>query len=237
MTKTSSVKHQAPSLKGQDTGIRVLLVDDHEVVRRGLRTILKGEPDIEVVGEAASGEEALQIVKELEPDVILMDIRIKGMDGLQATREIKKLHPNILVIMLTVFNSELYATEALRAGAVGYITKDCPKELLSNAIRMAVQGSTIWYGEFLHRARQGFLHKPSARQDNDDLDTLLHKQLTKRELEILTLLTEGCGNKQICTELNLAETTVKKHVRSIMTKLGVSNRTQAALYGVRLGLA
>lgn len=237
MTKTSSVKHRTPSPKGQDTGIRVLLVDDHEVTRQGLRTILKGEPDIEVVGEAASGEETLKIVKALEPDVILMDIRIKGMDGLQATRDIKKLHPNILVIMLTFYDSELYATEALRAGAVGYITKDCPRELLSNTIRVVAQGSTVWHGGLLHRARQGFLHKPSARQDNDDLDILLREQLTKRELEILTLLTEGCGNKQICTELNLAEITVKKHVRSIMTKLKVSNRTQAALYGIRLGLA
>jgi DNA-binding NarL/FixJ family response regulator len=216
-------------------------VDDHEVVRQGLAVLFRGEPDIDVIGEAASGEEALKVVKKLAPDVVLMDIRMSGMDGFKATAGIRKLNRDVAVIMLTGYESELYAAEAVRAGAAGYITKDCPRKLLINAIRVVTQGGTVWQGDPL---RSG---QPETTGSKEPLRVasvmppveaakLPEKQLTTRELEVLTLLAKGYGNKQISSTLNLADVTVKKHITSIMFKLGVSNRTQAALSAVQLGL-
>jgi two-component system nitrate/nitrite response regulator NarL len=216
--------------------IGVFLVDDHQLVRQGLRTILRGAPDIEVVGEAGSGEEALAVVKEIKPDVILMDIRMDGSDSFKSMKQIKKVCPNTAFIMLTVYDSELYAAEAIRTGASGYITKDCTRELLINGIRVVAQGGTVWKEGILRRATRGI---PGLSMDgaSEDLTAHIVEQLTPRELEILALLAEGYGNKQICTRLNLADITVKKYIKNILTKLGVSNRTHAALMAVRLGLA
>ncbi len=215
--------------------IGVFLVDDHQLVRQGLRTILKRAPGIEVVGEASSGEEALALVKEIKPDVILMDIRMDGTDGFKSLKQIKKVCPDTAFIMLTVYDSELYAAEAIRTGASGYITKDCTRELLINGIRVVSQGGTVWQEGILRRATRG-LSGLSEEGTGGDLTPQLVEQLTPRELEILALLAEGYGNKQICTRLNLADITVKKYIKNILTKLGVSNRTHAALMAVRLGL-
>ena len=216
--------------------IGVFLVDDHQLVRQGLRTILKGASGIEVVGEASSGEEALALVKEIKPDVILMDIRMDGTDGFKSMKQIKKVCPNTAFIMLTVYDSELYAAEAIRTGASGYITKDCTRELLINGIRVVSQGGTVWQEGILRRATRG-IPGLSVEGTGEDTTAQIVEQLTPRELEILALLAEGYGNKQICTRLNLADITVKKYIKNILTKLGVSNRTHAALMAVRLGLA
>ena len=215
--------------------IGVFLVDDHQLVRQGLRTILRGASGIEVVGEASSGEEALALVKEIKPDVILMDIRMDGTDGFKSMKQIKKVCPNTAFIMLTVYDSELYAAEAIRTGASGYITKDCTRELLVNGIRVVSQGGTVWQEGILRRATRG-IPGLSGEGTGEDATAQIVEQLTPRELEILALLAEGYGNKQICTRLNLADITVKKYIKNILTKLGVSNRTHAALMAVRLGL-
>ncbi len=215
--------------------IGVFLVDDHQLVRQGLRTILRGASGIEVVGEASSGEEALAVVKEIKPDVILMDIRMDGTDGFKSMKQIKKVCPNTAFIMLTVYDSELYAAEAIRTGASGYITKDCTRELLVNGIRVVSQGGTVWQEGILRRATRG-IPGLSGEGTGEDATAQIVEQLTPRELEILALLAEGYGNKQICTRLNLADITVKKYIKNILTKLGVSNRTHAALMAVRLGL-
>jgi len=216
--------------------IGVFLVDDHQLVRQGLRTILRGATGIEVVGEASSGEEALALVKEIKPDVILMDIRMDGTDGFKSLKQIKKVCPDTAFIMLTVYDSELYAAEAIRTGASGYITKDCTRELLINGIRVVSQGGTVWQEGILRRATRG-IPGLSGEGTGEDVTAQIVEQLTPRELEILALLAEGYGNKQICTRLNLADITVKKYIKNILTKLGVSNRTHAALMAVRLGLA
>ncbi len=223
------------STTAKEAVIGVFLVDDHQLVRQGLRTILRRAPGIEVVGEASSGEEALALVKEIKPDVILMDIRMDGADGFKSLKQIKKVCPDTAFIMLTVYDSELYAAEAIRTGASGYITKDCTRELLINGIRVVSQGGTVWQEGILRRATRG-LSGLSEEGTGGDLTPQIVEQLTPRELEILALLAEGYGNKQICTRLNLADITVKKYIKNILTKLGVSNRTHAALMAVRLGL-
>ena len=223
------------STTAKEAVIGVFLVDDHQLVRQGLHTILRRAPGIEVVGEASSGEEALALVKEIKPDVILMDIRMDGTDGFKSLKQIKKVCPDTAFIMLTVYDSELYAAEAIRTGASGYITKDCTRELLINGIRVVSQGGTVWQEGILRRATRG-LSGLSEEGTGGDLTPQIVEQLTPRELEILALLAEGYGNKQICTRLNLADITVKKYIKNILTKLGVSNRTHAALMAVRLGL-
>lgn len=212
------------------------MVDDHEVVRQGLLVILQGETDIKVVGEASSGKEALKMIKKLEPDVVLMDIRMQGTDGFKTTHEIRKMYPGTAVIVLTGYESELYATEALRAGAMGYIVKDCPRKLLINAIRVVVQGGTVWQSDPLQSSLQGRLTATRIQARPRGAYKLPGRQLTVRELEILTLLARGFGNKHISVTLELANVTVKKHITSILNKLEVSNRTQAALSAVQLGL-
>ena len=223
------------STTAKEAVIGVFLVDDHQLVRQGLRTILRRASGIEVVGEASSGEEALALVKEIKPDVILMDIRMDGTDGFKSLKQIKKVCPDTAFIMLTVYDSELYAAEAIRTGASGYITKDCTRELLVNGIRVVSQCGTFWQEGILRRATKG-IPGLSGEGTGEDATAQIVEQLTPRELEILALLAEGYGNKQSCTRLNLADITVKKYIKNILTKLGVSNRTHAALMAVRLGL-
>jgi DNA-binding NarL/FixJ family response regulator len=215
--------------------INVFLVDDHQLVRQGLRAILKGAHDISVVGEAGSGEEALAMVKEINPHVILMDIRMDGTDGFKSLKQIRKVCPKAAFVMLTVYDSELYAAEAIRVGAAGYITKDCTRELLLHSIRVVAEGGTVWQEGILRRTTKGGPGLVRELTGENEISQIV-EQLTPRELEILALLAEGYGNKQICTRLNLADITVKKYIKNILIKLGVSNRTHAALMAVRMGL-
>ena len=215
--------------------ITVLLVDDHPMVREGIRTMLANEDDIEVLGEASTGEEALTKVDEFQPQVVLMDVRLPGMSGTDATRAIKKAHPTTSVIVVTMYDNEMYVIEALRAGAAGYLTKDASRELLCHSVRAVVGGGTMVRSGLLRHAIEGLMRSP--RDSRDDGDTSPVGHLSPRELEVLSLLAQGQGNRAICAELNLAEVTVKKYVQSVIGKLGVSDRTQAAIVGVRLGLA
>ncbi len=215
--------------------IMVLLVDDHPVIRAGLKAMLAGECDMEVVGEACTGEEALGVVEAIEPNVVLMDIRLPGMSGTEATRQIKKASPDTSVIMLTMYDSEMYVVEALRAGAAGYLTKDGSKELLCYAVRAVVEGGAMVRSQLLQQAIQGFIRIPNAQGSNGE--AWLVERLSPRELDVIRLLSRGYSNRDILKELSLAEVTVKKHVQNIIAKLGVSDRTQAAIAGVRLGLA
>ncbi|MDP3062590.1 MAG: response regulator transcription factor [Chloroflexota bacterium] len=213
--------------------INVLLVDDHTVVREGVRTMLSGEPDIVVVGEASSGEEALQRVHELAPHVVLMDIRMPGMSGTEAARRIMSASPTTSVIMLTMYDSDMYVVEAIQAGAAGYLTKDVSRELLCHAVRSVVAGGTMLRSGLLKRAMEGLLRSSAGKQQGADVPLVEH--LTPREMEVLRLVAQGYGNKEICQELHLAEITVKKYVQNVIQKMGVSDRTHAAIRAVRLG--
>ena len=208
--------------------ISVLIVDDHAVVRRGLRAFLESEGDIEVVGEAADGAEALQQVQELLPDVVLMDVVMPGMDGITATRKIHEVCPSSRVLILTSFSEDDKIFPSIKAGAQGYLLKDTPAEDLGRAIRSVARG------EFL-------LHPEIASKVLAELSALRREpppvtDLTPREIEVLSLIAHGYTNREIARELSISVKTVKTHVSNILSKLHMVDRTQAALYAVRQGL-
>lgn len=214
--------------------IKVLLVDDHLVVREGIRAMLAGEPDILVVGEAPSGGEAVQKAVDLQPDVVLLDIRMPDVTGTEAVKRIKSARPGTSIIMLTMYDSNMYVVEAIKAGAAGYLTKDVSRELLCHAIRSVMDGGMTVRTGLLKRAIDA-ISRTSGAIDQDSARTAVD-HLTPRELDVLRLVARGLGNKDICEELHLAEVTVKKYVQSVIQKLGVSDRTNAALHAVRFGL-
>jgi NarL family two-component system response regulator LiaR len=208
--------------------IRVLIADDHAVVREGLRGFLALQDDVEVVGEAADGEEAVAAVARLEPDVALVDLVMPRVDGLEAIKRIRALDAATRVIVLTSFADEDKMLPAVRAGAVGYLLKDVAPQDLVAAIRTVHDGETL-----LHPAVVRELVREVA---GDGLQAPADNPLTPREREVLALIARGRANKAIAFELGVAEKTVKTHVSNILAKLGVSDRTQAALYAVREGL-
>ena len=222
----------------EDATIRVMVVDDHEVVREGLRTIFRTEPDIVLVGEASSSTECLSKIKELVPDVILMDVRMPDGDGFSAVNEIRKLFPKIHVIMLTGYDSSLYVSEALDLGVKGFITKNCPKRLVCNAIRTVRDGGSVWEGELLYDAFRGLHHRSRIEIKGSANASSLKtsEQLNPRETEIARLIIDGQTNQGIAIKLGVSVETVKKSIRNIMDKLKVSNRTQLAITASRLGL-
>ena len=205
--------------------IRVMIVDDHTVVRSGIRYSLLAFDDLELVGEAASGKEALQLCSQLQPDVILMDMMMPGMDGVAATRTVRQSHPQTQVIALTSFQEGTLVQDALRAGAVGYLLKDVQVDQLAEAIRSAHSGRSMLAPE----AAQA-LAEVAARPAPPGGD------LTPREHEVLALIVEGKSNAQIARELGISLSTARFHVSTIIDKLGAANRTQAATLAVRFGL-
>jgi len=213
--------------------IRVLLAGDDLIERQGLLTLLQDVPVFSVVGEASSGSEALQFADTLEPDVVLIDSRMPDMDGLEATRQILRAHPSIAVIVLPAEATEAHMVQALGAGAAGYLTKDCSREVLLNAVRSAARGAAVVQASLLRRAVDGLLRQAIPERA---ISASLAARLTARELEILGLLAQGHDYTTIRQELYLADVTVKKHVQSIVSKLDVADRTQAAILGVHLGL-
>jgi len=210
---------------------RVLLVDDHPLVRRGVYAVVAAEPDLEVVGEASGGAEALARVESLRPDIVLMDLQMPNMNGIEATREIKRAHPTTAVIVLTVNDSESFLIEAVCAGASGYVLKDAAAELLVQSIRVVTQGGTLIPEAMLRRALRS-ANLPHRRKPGESLP----EPLSKREEEVLQLLVRGFGYQDMADHMYLAKVTIKKHVQSLVAKLGVSDRTQAALKAVRIGL-
>jgi DNA-binding NarL/FixJ family response regulator len=208
---------------------RVLLVDDHELVRQGIAAMLTGAADVTVVGEARTGREAIEVARRELPDVVLMDVRMPDMDGLEATRRIKEERARTAVIMVTMHENPSYLRDAVRAGAAGYLLKDVSREELIDAIRQVSSGGAFIESQML----KGMLSelKPGSAQPSSAA-----KNLTKREREILALVAEGLSNREIAEKLVLSPETVKSHVAAILEKLNVSDRTQAAIYAVRNGL-
>jgi DNA-binding NarL/FixJ family response regulator len=200
--------------------IRVLIADDHAVVRQGLRTFLDLQEDIEVVGEAADGEEALAAAERLAPDVVLIDLVMPRLDGIQAMRRLREQVPAARAIVLSSFVDDDKLFPAVRAGAAGYLLKDVQPQELVEAIRTVHRGGALLHPQVASRL----------------LEEMATDPLTPREREVLSLIGRGMANKVIARELSLSEKTVKAHVSSILAKLGVTDRTQAALYAVRAGL-
>jgi len=214
--------------------IRVFLVDDHDIVREGLGALFLKEPDIELVGEAASGQEAIDKYAGLHPDVVLLDIHLPDKDGFEIARVIKKASPEQIILMFSGYDSELYLADAIWTNINGFITKEHSKEIMGQAIRLAIKGVDIWDHNLLSRALKSITHYPSERTIAVSSVKQVY-QLTKQEQLILGLLAKGYSNKEICKELNYTPPSVKKYVHTCMTKLGVSNRTQAALLARREG--
>ena len=207
--------------------VRLLLVDDHEMVRAGLRTFLGLQPDIEVVGEAGSGEQALALVPRLAPDIVLLDLVLPGMPGLEVARRLRAAHPEVRVVVLTSYAGEESVLPAVRAGVAGYLLKDVGPAELADAVRAVhAGGASLAPGvaATVVRSVAGAVPEPAAA-------------LTPREREVLRLIARGRSNRLIARDLALSEKTVKAHVSAILAKLGVTDRTQAALYAVRHHLA
>jgi DNA-binding NarL/FixJ family response regulator len=204
--------------------IRILIVDDHSVVRQGLRMFLGLDAELEVVGEAANGAEALEVARQLTPDVVLMDLLMPVMDGVTATAAVRRELPDTEVIALTSVLEDASVTGAIRAGAIGYLLKDTGADELRRAIKAAAAGQV----QLSPQAAARLMREVKAPDSPE--------ALTERETEVLRLLAQGLSNKEIAHTLVIGEKTVKTHVSNILAKLGVPSRTQAALYAVRVGL-
>lgn len=215
------------------TPITILVVDDQALFREGLRTLLSVQPDFEVIGEAANGEEAVREANKKRPTVVLMDLQMPVLDGVAATRQLRSAQPDSKVIVLTTFDDDDYVFEGLRAGAVGYLLKDAPSEKLVEAIRAAARGESFLQPSVASKVIAEFTRLTDKRAQSDKS---LVEPLSGRELEILSLIARGDTNKEIAAGLLIAEGTVKNHVTSILGKLAVRDRTQAALKGLELGL-
>ncbi len=208
--------------------ISVFLVDDHPVVRQGLRTFLETQDGIDVVGEAGSAEEALPVIEETLPDVVLMDLVLGGMDGIEATRRVRETSPSAKVIVLTSFVDDEKVFPAIKAGAAGYLLKDVEPSELAAGIRAVHAGEALVHPSVAAKLMQDVASSGTRAPGSN---------LTDREHEVLRLIARGMANKEIASELVIAEKTVKTHVSNILAKLHLADRTQAALYAVRQGLA
>lgn len=205
--------------------IRVLLCDDHTILRDGMRNLFQAEPDLEVVGEACDGYQAIELTRTLTPDVVLMDINMPGMNGVEAVEYIRKQQPQQRILMLTMFNQDEYLFRALRAGASGYLLKDSPIAEVIEAIRTVMNGGSALSPDLAHKLVSVY---QEPREEATPTDPL-----SKREIEVLGALVRGLSNKEIATELFITETTVKLHISNIYRKLGVKSRSQAILLAVR----
>lgn len=225
--------------------IRVMIVDDSKMVREGLRSILANCLEIEIVGEAASGQEALNLTPTISPDVVLMDISMPDMDGLATTRQLKKVAPNCEVLMLTFHTGQEYLWQALRNGASGYILKNIDQQGLINAVQTVAEGGSLippamlrsFIAEFTQSEEQTTsTNSHSSFSSENDQEMEIVQQLTRRERQVLALIGEGLNNATIAERLTISADTVKSHVRSILEKLNLRDRTQAAVFAVRAGL-
>jgi DNA-binding NarL/FixJ family response regulator len=232
----------------RSTRVRIVIADDHGLVRQGLRSMLSREEDLEVVGEAEDGREAVEMCSRLRPHLVLMDVRMPQMNGLVATRQIKQRHPKITVLMVTMQENPDYLLEAVKAGAAGYVLKGSHNSQIMSAIRGVLEGESPLNQELamqvIHHLANDAKQEPGPKQDSESSpDPEMHRRpdllpysLTERELEVLRLLARGQTNRQIAKNLVISTLTVKTHVQHIIGKLGVSDRTQAAVRAAELGL-
>jgi DNA-binding NarL/FixJ family response regulator len=218
--------------------IRVLLADDQDIIRTGLTIILNHQPDLEVVGQAADGPQAVELARQLQPDVILMDIKMPQLNGIQATRRIVAAQPHTQIIMLTTYDNDDWVFDAIRAGAIGYLLKDAAGEALADAVRGAVRGESQIDPTVARKVLREFQHinaDRSAAPKPPENEVPLER-LTEREEEVIKLLTAGLSNKEIASKLSLSEGTVKNHISAILAKLHANDRTQAVLTALKRGL-
>ncbi|HET7567450.1 MAG TPA: response regulator transcription factor [Gaiellaceae bacterium] len=211
--------------------IRVLLADDQELVRSGFRLILELADGIEVVGEAADGREALRLAKELQPDVVLMDVRMPELDGIEATRLLRQAGLDAAVLVLTTFDLDEYVYAAMRAGAGGFLLKDAPREQLVTAVRTVARGEALLAPAVTKRLIERFVERPAPAEAAPEL-----AELSARELEVLRLVARGLSNAEIAATLVIGEATVKTHVARVLRKLGVRDRVQAVVLAYESGV-
>jgi NarL family two-component system response regulator LiaR len=209
--------------------ITILIVDDHAVVRQGVRAFLDTQPDLKVIGEAASGEEGVKLASQLVPDVVLMDLVMPGMDGVEATRQVKRSSPRSQVVVLTSYHEDEYIFPAIRAGALSYVLKDIGPRDLADVVRKAANGEVVLNSRVAARVIQEL---QGLREDQSNPFT----ELSERELEVLRLIAAGLSNAEIAEKLVLSDKTIKGHVSNILSKLHLVDRTQAAIYAWREGI-
>jgi len=210
--------------------MKILLCDDQAVIRDGMEMLLQLEKDFEVVGAAQDGYEAVELTDQKKPDLILMDLKMPGMNGIEATREIRKRHPTVKILVLTTYDDDEWVFDAIRAGASGYLLKDTPRQKIVEAIRGTMDGKS-----FVDPGVAGKLLNQVASNQTQPASILTEK-LTERELDVLRLLAKGMTNTDIAGQLHLSEGTVRNHVSAILEKLNVSDRTQAAVIAIQHGL-
>ncbi len=211
--------------------IRVIIADDHTLVREGVRMILAKEPGIEVVGEAGDGQQALELVEISRPDVVIMDISMPGMDGIEATQKLKERHPELSVLALTMHEDESYVFQLLRAGAAGYVLKRAAAQDLVQAVRATARGEAFLYPSVARKVLEDYLKRAEAGENRERYDGL-----TEREKEILTQVAQGLSNQQIAEKLFISIKTVQTHRAHIMEKLNLHDRTELVRYAIRKGL-
>ncbi len=214
--------------------IKVLLADDHVVVRAGTRQLIERHPDITVIGEASTGQEAVQLATDLKPDVVVMDVRMPGMGGIEATRRVKVAHPDMAVLVLTAHDDDEYVFALLQAGANGYLLKTAEADELVKAIRTVIKGDLVLTPTVAGKVVSQFT---SGKTLPDVLSNIEHNygDLTEREMDILRLVGKGLTNKEIGRTLYISDRTVQAHLSNIFSKLNVSSRTEAVMYAVRQG--
>lgn len=232
---------------------RLLIADDHALAREGMRAMLANEPDLQIVGEARDGEEALKLCRRFRPELVLMDVKMPKMDGLEATRAIKEVSPQTAILMVTTYESQEYLVKAIKAGAAGYVLKEATKGQLLSIVRRALDGETPLNEELAMQvlrnlieqqpSNQGYADVPpssspssSGRPTDERAGASPLEVLSPRELDVLRLIARGRTNQQISEDLLVSVSTVKKHVHQIIAKLGVSDRTQAAISAIQFDL-
>ncbi|BBI34192.1 response regulator [Cohnella abietis] len=212
--------------------IKILLADDHQIVLKGISFFLSTQPDFEIVGEAHNGQEAVELTAQLQPDIVLMDLNMPIMDGIEASALIAEQHPNVKVLVLTSFSDRSHIVPALQTGAIGYMLKEVDPDQLVEAIRSAFKGNIQLHPDISNALLSQLIPQQSEPKKLPRGEAI--ESLTPRELEVLEQLTKGHSNKEIAQELVVAEKTVKTHVSSILSKLNFTDRTQAALFAVHL---
>lgn len=216
--------------------VEVLIVDDHPLLREGLSTLLELEGGISVVGQASNGPEALRLIEELQPDVMLLDINMPGMNGIEVAKISREQHPEVGILVLTIHDDESYVNEMIRSGAKGYLLKDAEPRQVVQAIKQVARGESVYPTELMERVMDHY-HELEVHYGNlQTAATLNELCLTNRELEILKYIVEGMSNKEIAATLFISEKTVKNHITSLLRKLEVEDRTQAAVFAVSQGL-